>query len=366
MRVALTYDRVNKFGGAEKVLQALHQVFPKAPLFTSVYNPKTAPWANFFDVHPSFLNKLPLAKTHHEFLPLLNTIAFEAFNFQKFDIVISVTSAEAKSIITLPSTLHICYCLTPTRYLWSHHHWYQHSPGLGSWSKISKLVFSLTKSYLRKLDLITSNRPDKYLAISTEVKDRIKQYYHQDSTVIFPPVDTAKFYYQKSEDYFLIVSRLTSYKKIDLAIQAFNRLNQKLVIIGSGRDFSYLKKISSSNIKFLGQVSDHQLAQKYSRCKALIMPQIEDFGLVSLEAQSSGKPVIAYRGGGAKDTIINGQTGILFKEATVDSLVTAVKQFNSFNWDHRAIQAHAKKFDTKIFKNKISNYLEVQWKLKNQ
>ena len=366
MKIALVYDRVNKFGGAERVLQSLHQVFPQAPLYTAVYNPKTAPWANIFSIKPSFLNKFPLAKTHHELYPLLTTIAFESFDLNAFDVVISVTSAEAKSIITHPKTLHLCYCLTPTRYLWSHQQHYQKKPGLGLWSKLSKLVFSFTKPYLQKLDLVTSHRPDKFIAISKEVKNRIKKYYHRDSKVIYPPVNTTQFQYKKPEDYYLLVSRLTSYKRVDLAIRTFNQLGEKLVIIGSGREMKNLKKLAKLNITFLGSVSDSKLKNYYSRCRALIMPQEEDFGLVSLEAQSSGKPVIAYGSGGAKDTIIEEKTGLLFKEPTVDSLMTAVKQFTSLNWNHKLIQAHAKEFDIKIFRNKFKNFVEAQWQLTNQ
>ncbi|MFH2061675.1 MAG: glycosyltransferase [Candidatus Beckwithbacteria bacterium] len=366
MKIALVYDRVNKFGGAERVLQALHRMFPKAPLYTTVYNRESALWAKNLDIRPSFLNKFPLAKTHHEIFPLLTTIAFESFDFSDFDLVISVTSTDAKAIITRPSTLHICYCLTPTRYLWSHHCQYQNSPGLGAWSMLSRLVIAIAKPYLRKLDLITSTRPDKYLAISTEVKDRIKKYYQKDSEIIFPPVDTSKFFYSKPKDYFLLVSRLVTYKNIDLAIKAFNKLNKKLVIIGTGRELKNLKQLANSNISFKGKVSDQELAILYSRCQALIMPQEEDFGLVSVEAQSSGKPVIALNKGGAKDTIINTKTGILFKEAKVDSLIKAVKQFNTLTWNHSFIQKSAKKFDTKVFQNNFKKFVEAQWKIKNQ
>lgn len=366
MKVALVYDRVNKFGGAERVLQSLHQIFPKAPLYTSVYNKKEASWAKGFNLKPSFLNKLPLAKTHHELYPLLATMAFESFDLSKYDLVISITSAEAKSVITSPKTLHICYCLTPTRYLWSHHEHYQNHPGLGAWSSISKVALKITKPYLRNLDLITSKRPDKYLAISSTVKDRIKKYYHQDSKVIHPSIETSGFYFNQPKDYYLLVSRLVPYKRVDLAIKAFNILNKKLVIVGTGRELRNLKKIANKNISFLGKVNDSNLKEIYSYSKALIMPQEEDFGLTSLEAQSSGKPVIAFASGGAKDTVVNRKTGVLFKDQTVDSLIKAVKQFNSSNWSQSFIQKHTKQFDTKIFNSKFTTFLEEQWQIKNQ
>jgi len=368
MKIALIYDRVNKFGGAERVLLALHQLWPNAPLYTAVYNPPTAPWAKSFDVRPSWLNKLPLAKTHHELYPWLTPLAFESFKLDDYDVVISITSAEAKAVITQPSTLHICYCLTPTRYLWSHHQQYLDSPGLGAWSRLGKPVFKLTKSQLKKLDLHLASRPDKYLAISKTVQARIKQYYHRSSEVIYPPVDFAKFsqpstikYQPPASNYFLLVSRLTSYKQISLAISAFNQLKQNLIIVGSGREQGRLKRLAGPTIHFLNQVPDNHLVYLYQHSQALIMPQLEDFGIVALEAQAAGKPVIALQAGGALETVIANKTGLFFKSSTVDSLIQAVKQFKSRSWDKKAIQAQAKNFDTKFFKQQFKNYLETQW-----
>ena len=354
MKLAFVYDRINKLGGAEKILLALHQAYSQAPFYTAVYNPGSAPWAKALKIKASFLNHFPLAKTHHELYPWLASMAFESFNFDKFDVVVSVTSAEAKAIITQPRTLHLCYCLTPTRYLWSHRQKYTQDPQLGKF-------FRPWLTYLQQVDLINARRPDVYAAISKTVQQRIKKYYHQDSTVIYPPVDTTKFSYQPAQDYFLLVARLVPYKNIDIAIKAFNRLQKKLVIVGSGREESRLKQLAGSTIKFKGQVTDQELTELYQHCQALIMPQEEDFGLVSLEAQASGKPVIALQSGGAVETIINHQTGIFFPEATVDSLVSSVKQFNSRSWNQAFIQAQAQKFDTGIFINKFKGFVEDQW-----
>lgn len=354
MKLAFVYDRINKLGGAEKILLALHQAYPQAPFYTAVYNPGSAPWAKALKIKASFLNHFPLAKTHHEFYPWLTSLAFESFNFDQFDVVVSVTSAEAKAIITKPETLHLCYCLTPTRYLWSHRRQYTHDPVLGRF-----LRYWLP--YLQQVDLINARRPDVYAAISKTVQTRIRQYYHRDSVVIYPPVNTVKFSFQPAQDYFLLVSRLVSYKNIDLAIQAFNQLRQKLIIVGFGREESRLKQIAGPTIKFKGQVTDQELAKLYQHCQALIMPQEEDFGIVSLEAQASGKPVIALQSGGAVETIINHQTGILFKQPAVDSLVSAMKQFNSRSWNQAFIQAQAKKFATRIFVTNFTNLVEDQW-----
>jgi len=368
MKIALIYDRVNKFGGAERVLLALHQLWPQAPLYTAVYNPPTAPWAKTFDVRPSFLQKFPLAKTHHELYPWLTPLAFESFKLDDYDVVISITSAEAKAVITQPSTLHICYCLTPTRYLWSHHQQYIDSPGLGAWSQLGRQVFKLTQNKLKQLDLHLASRPDKYLAISKTVQARIKKYYRRSSAVIYPPVDFAKFsqpstikYQLPATNYFLLVSRLNSYKQIGLAISAFNQLNQNLVIVGTGREQGRLKQLAGPFIHFTGSLKDDQLVKLYQRSQALIMPQLEDFGIVALEAQAAGKPVIALHAGGALETIISKQTGLFFKSSTVDSLIQAVKQFKSRSWDKQTIQAQAKKFDKKIFQQQFKNYLEKQW-----
>jgi len=368
MKLALAYDRINKFGGAERTLLALHQLWPQAPLYTAVFNPKTAPWAEKLDINTSFMQRLPLAKTHHELYPWLTPLAFESFNFDNFNLVISVTSAEAKAVITKPNTLHICYCLTPTRYLWSHLDYYQDFPGLGSWSKISQWIFKRSHKQLRRLDKITSARPDIYLAISKTVQKRIKKYYQRDSQVIYPPVDTKKFskksvtrYPLPATPYFLLVSRFTPYKKIDLAIEAFNQLQQPLVIVGSGREEKNLKKIAGPTITFTGSINDQQLIYLYQHCQALIMPQEEDLGLVAIEAQAADKPVIAYQQGGATETIIDGQTGIFFPTQTVDSLASAVKQSMTCSWRRQVIRKHAKQFDQAIFKQKIKQFVEEKW-----
>ncbi|MFC1627475.1 glycosyltransferase [Patescibacteria group bacterium] len=366
MKIALVYDRINKFGGAERVLLALHQIWPQAPIYTAVFNPQTANWAKTIKIKPSFLNNFPLAKTHHELYPLLTPMAFESFNFNKCDIVISITSAEAKAVITQPKTLHLCYCLTPTRYLWSHQKQYLKSPGLGILNSIAKAVFSLTQQYQKKLDLALASRPDKYIAISNTIAQRIKQYYQKDSSVIYPPVEFSKFSKSskqkpKFNNYYLIVSRLTPYKKIDLAIKACNQLKQNLIIVGQGRQLGVLKKLAGPTIKFITNVKDQQLVSLYQNALALIMPQEEDFGIVALEAQSAGIPVIAFKKGGAIETIVNQKTGIFFKSQTVDSLIKAMKQFTSLTWDKSTIQSQAKKFDIKIFKKQFLTTVEEQW-----
>lgn len=339
MRVAIVYDRVNKWGGAERILLALHEMFPEAPLYTSVYNEKGAPWAKVFPkIHTSFLQKIPFARGNHEFLGTLMPLAFESFDLKGFDLIISATSEAAKGIITRPPTKHICICLTPTRYLWSHYDLYFKDT-------VFKGVASPFVDYLRKWDKIAAQRPDALVAISTEVQKRIKKYYSRDSTIIFPPVDVEKFEIRNSKletnpksqiqnpNYYLIVSRLVPYKRVDLAVEAFNRLGWPLVVVGVGRQANSLKLKAKSNIKFVGQVSEKELIEYYRSAKALIMPQEEDFGIAAVEAQAAGTPVIAYKKGGALDTVIPGKTGIFFEEQTVSGLIKTIEQFN-----HRVIK----------------------------
>jgi len=364
MKVAFVYDRVNKFGGAERLLQVLHEIWPEAPLYTAVYNLKTAPWAKDFQVIPSFLQRFPLAKTWHEIYPWLMPLAFESFNFDDYDIVISVTSEAAKGILTKAETLHICYCLTPTRYLWSGYKDYFPSYALRF------LSFPLI-SYLRHWDQLAAQRPDIYLATCKNVEERIKQYYHRKAEVIYPAIDTAKWKIKnegerKEKGYFLIVSRLVPYKRVDIAIRAFNRLDLPLKIVGTGREEGRLKKMAKGNIEFLGQLTDQTLLRYYGECKAVIFPQEEDFGLVPLEAQSCGKPVIAYRGGGALETVIEGRTGEFFYPQTAEALAEKIlrckEKILKGKYKPEDCRRQAEKFDIKIFKKKFKEFVERIWK----
>jgi len=348
-KIAIVYDRVNKWGGAERVLLTLHEMFPKAPLYTSVYDEKNAPWAKVFPkVYTSFLQNIPFAKSNHEFLAPLMPLAFKSFNFDNYDLVISVTSEAAKGIKTRIGTLHICYCLTPTRYLWSGYPEYFSHP-------IVRFASQPIINYLRKWDKKTAKKPDVMIAISSEVQKRIKRYYNRKSNIIFPPV---KLSIDRSIDtnykkHYLVVSRLVGYKKVDLAVKTFNELGYPLVVVGTGREESKLKSIAKRNIKFIGQVSDKELIKYYQKAKALIMPQEEDFGIVAVEAQSFGVPVIAYKKGGAQDTVIDGKTGVLFNSQTVDSLIKAIAKFDKISFNHRYLVKNAKKFSKENFKSRF-------------
>lgn len=363
MKVALVYDRVNKIGGAERVLETLHRIWPEAPLYTAVYHPKTAPWAKKFKLIPSFLNRFPFAKKWHEAYPYLMPLAFESFSFEEYDVVISVTSEAAKGIITKPKTLHICYCLTPTRYLWSGYEDYFSS-------SVFRFFSSPIVAYLRSWDKIAAQRPDFYLATCENVRKRIKKYYSRNSEVIYPPVDIELFNPLPStlypKPYFLLVSRLDfGYKKVDLAIEAFNQLGLLLKIIGTGTQMRRLKMMAKRNIEFLGQLTDKELLGYYQRCQAVIFPQEEDFGLVPLEAQASGRPVIAYGKGGALETVIEGKTGLFFAPQTPGALIRAIKRFNSTKFDPQVCCQNAEKFSQKRFKQEIEEFVKNQWTKKH-
>jgi glycosyltransferase involved in cell wall biosynthesis len=359
-KVALVYDRVNKWGGAERVLLVLHEMFPRAPLYTSVYDKKGAGWARVFPkIYTSFLQKIPFAKSNHEVFAPLMPWAFESFNFYGYDLVISVTSEAAKGIRVGPGTLHLCYCLTPTRYLWSHHD--EYFKGVSFKGVAGPMI-----TYLRKWDKIASQRPDAVIAISTEVQKRIKKYYKRKSEIIFPPVTVTSLYNDVtvntvSKKHYLVVSRLVKYKRIDLAVKVFNKLGLPLVVVGDGREKKNLKRLAKSNIEFVGRVSERRLRSYYVNAKALIMPQEEDFGIVSVEAQAYGVPVIAFGKGGVLDTVVPGKTGMFFEKQTQESLSKAIVDFDNSSYrsfKKPVIKRHAKKFSKNKFKNKLFETIE--------
>lgn len=364
MKVALVYDRVVKFGGAERILLALNELWPDAPLYTALFDKQNAKWAKVFKVSPSYLNKIPFINKFQELSTILTPFAFESFDFSAFDVVISISSHDAKSIITKPETLHINYCLTPTRYLWTGLDEYYRQPALGI---LNPLIRSNLKANLikyRNWDLISSKRPDIYIAISNTVKKRIKKIYNLDSEIIYPPLDIDIFKPDKTiknNKFFLIVSRLVPYKRIDYAILAFNSLELPLKIIGSGLDQSRLTKLANKNIEFIsGNLTDQKLCWYYQNCICLIFPGVEDFGLTPLEAQSCGKPVIALNAGGATESVIPNVTGILYKSKTVGSLINAINKFNTMTFNPEICRKNVLKFSKnrflKGFRNSVNNY----------
>ncbi len=360
MNVAIVYDRVTKWGGAERVLLALHKIWPDAPLYTAVYDKKRAAWANVLKVHTSFLQKIPLAKNMHEVLPWATPMAFESFTFDEYDVVISVTSAEAKYIITKPQTVHICYCLTPTRYLWSGYDEYQQQPGLGFLSPIVRWVHKRMAPQLKQWDRVAASRPDYYVAISKRVAQRIQAYYEKKPlAVVYPPVDTKMFSGMAAqpsklkEPYFLTVTRLVGYKRVDILIKAFNELKWRLVVVGNGRDKARLRRMAGDTILFMEDLSDSDLAHWYANCQGFVYAADEDFGIAAIEALASGKPVISYRQSAVAEAVTPGKTGELFDHQSVSSLVGTLKTFQNRWYDSALCKKTAERFSEARFRREM-------------
>jgi glycosyltransferase involved in cell wall biosynthesis len=355
MRTAIVYDRVNKIGGAERVLESLRDIFPSSTLYTSIYNKKKTPWAKKFSIKTSFIQRIPLLNLHHEFIPYLMPFAFESFQFKKFDLVISVTSEASKGIIVPTGIPHVCICLTPTRYLWS---------GYDEYFKniILRVFGSPVVSYLRKWDLVAAQRPDAFIAISKNVARRIKKYYKRESTVIYPPSD--RLFKRKIKNvkisekgYFLVVSRLVDYKRVDLAVKACTKMKLPLIVIGEGGEYERLTAIAGETITFKGRVSDEALISYYNNCRAFLFPGEEDFGITMVEAQFAGKPVIAYRAGGAVEILQEGITGAFFREQTVGSLCNALKKFKESRYNEKDCKTNAKRFTEEKFRKELLAFL---------
>ncbi len=360
MKVALVHDYLNQMGGAERVVLAFHELFPEAPLYTSIYDPKRVDAAfQQIDIRTSFMQRLPFVKKHHQpFLPLY-PFAMERLDLRGYDLILSSSSAFGKGVITKPGTMHICYCHTPMRWCWNYDEYVEREQ-LG---KLARGVLPFLITWLRVWDQTTAMRVDHFIANSPAVADRIQKYYRREAVVIPPPVDASRFLFDPTtqpEDYFLVVSRLMPYKRIDLAIQACNRLQLPLVIIGSGRDEQRLQKMAGPTIRFLGRLSDAEVLHYYAHCRAFILPGEEDFGITPLEAQASGRPVVAYSAGGALASVIDGVTGTFFQEQTVESLAATLAAFDETRYDPQIIREHALEFDKPRFHRRILQFIEAK------
>jgi len=357
-KIALVHHWLVGMRGGEKIAESLCNIFPNIDIFTLVYDKnKVSSIINSKKIQTSFIQKLPLSRRKHQlYLPFM-PVAVEQFDLSGYDIVISIESGIAKGVLTKPETCHICYCNTPMRYLWNMYFDYLNNEKMGF---LKKSFIRYYFNYLRVWDLASSFRVDYFISNSENVKKRVQKYYRRDSEVIYPPVNLDRFTCcEKKKDYYLAVSQLVSYKRIDIAVDAFNRLDRELVIIGDGPERKRLEKKAGSNIKFIGWQDDTVLEKYYSEAKAFIFPGEEDFGITPVEAQASGTPVIGYGRGGLLETVDEGNTGLFFDKQDADSLMDAVKRFEK--GDHSITsentRENSRRFDVSIFEKKIKSFI---------
>ena len=359
MKIALVHDYLSQDGGAERVLRAFHEMWPEAPIFVLFYDKNKVAGFGKAKIKESFIGKLPMGRKKYQwYLPWM-PLATERHNLHEFDIVLSSTSAFAKGVLTRPNTIHISYCHTPTRYLWTDTHEYIEDL---KYNKLIKSFLPRLIHHLRIWDKMSVDRVDNFIANSHTVKNRIQKYYRRDSQVIYPPVEIDKFKISNEiGDYFLAGGRLVPYKRFDLLIQAFNRLGYKLKIFGTGPEMENLKKMAKSNIEFLGFVNDEEKAELMSHARAFLHPQVEDLGITPIESMAAGRPVIAYPVGGVTETVIHGETGVFFKEQTWESILDTVLHFNYQDWDSVKIREHAKKFGIENFKEEVRTFVNDKY-----
>ncbi|PJF21698.1 MAG: glycosyl transferase [Phototrophicales bacterium] len=354
LKLALVHDWLNQIGGAEDVLTVLHNLYPQSPIYTSIYAPEIMPEAyKAWDIHTLWIDRLPKIHQHHQpYLPFY-PLAWGGLDLSHYDVILSNKSGFCHGV-KKGQAVHICYCLAPTRYVWQLDS-YIAREGLG---KLAGLALRPLVAWLKRWDYAAAQRVDHFIAISSEIQERIQRYYNRDSVIIYPPVDIDRFNIQaEPEDYYLIVSRLIPYKRIDLAVQAANRLKLPLKIGGKGRDLERLKAMAGPTVEFLGYVPDDELPALMARAKAFIFPGLEDFGITPVQAQAAGRPVIAYGGGGALDTVIPGKSGEHFHDLTVESLMTVMANFDADQYDPVWMRQHAAKFDKRVFEAEIQAFI---------
>jgi len=378
MKIAIIHDWLTGMRGGEKCLEVICKLYPSADLFTLLHIPgKVSPVIESHPIHTSFIQKLPFAKSKYRYYLPLMPFAIETFDLKEYDLILSSSHCVAKSVKPGPNSLHICYCHTPMRYIWDQFNQYF---GRGKSSWFSAIAMKLLRPWLQHWDAKTSRRVNYFIANSRHVQKRIKKYYEKEAAIIHPPVDTELFTPKKTEekgDYFLIVSAFAPYKRLDLAVEAFNKLGLPFFVIGEGQDSKRLKNMALSNIQFEGWLGNSQIRSYFERCRAFVFCGEEDFGITLLEAQAMGRPVIAFGKGGALETVIpdnhswtpetgiperstSQPTGIFFYEQTSDALIKAIKDFESIEseFDSNTIRAHAQKFDTCVYTKRIKSFIE--------
>ena len=358
LKVAIVCDWLTGIGGAERVVLELHKMFPKAPIYTSQYDSNKIDWFRNADVRTLWLQHLP--KSLKKFLPPLRAIAFRQLNLSNYDLVISSSGAEAKAVKTGPKTIHICYCHSPTHYYWIKYDEYLENPGFGKLDFLARIGLKILVNPLKRLDYKAAQGPDVLIANSNYTKENILKFYKRDSTVIFPPVDIERFQSNSKPKRkgFLIVGRQTPHKRFNLVVKACTELNLQLTVVGNGPDHNKLKKIAGPTIKFIDTPSDLEIVEYFKNAVAFIKPDIDDFGIVAVEALAAGMPVIAYKVGGALDYIKDGKNGIFFTENNVESLISGIKTFEKTKFVNSTITESIKRFSSVAFEKTFLKLVE--------
>jgi glycosyltransferase involved in cell wall biosynthesis len=361
-RVAIVTDWITDMGGVARVDYALHEAFPDAPIFTSVYDPDPLAEKHFrdLDVRTTWLQKLPgpLRKLH-KFFPVLRVWAFRSLDLSDYDVIISSSSAESKQVRkTREDQVHICYCHTPIRYYWSHYHEYRRDPGFGWLNPLIRLLMPLIVPPMKRMDYRAAQNVDEFIANSSTVAERIEKYYDKPSTVIHPPVSIERFKPSKKRgDYFMALGRQVPYKRIDLAVAAATKLGVPLKVYGRGSEHERLVRMAGDSVEFITDASDGEVAQALNRARAFIFPAEEDFGIVQVEALAAGAPVIAYARGGTLD-INTDETAVFFQEQTVESVADAIQRFEDMELDPKKLHEHAETFSKERFIEDITDFVE--------
>ena len=357
MQIALIHDWLNQSGGAENVLETLVGMYPRAPVFTSMYWPEKMPRAyRGWDIRTSFMDRLPGIHQQHQRYLFVYPWAFRQFDLSSYDLVLSNKSGFCHSVQVHPGATHICYCLTPTRYVWNLDDYIRREGFNPAFSALLRPLIRILQQWDRR----ACKGVDHFIAISSEVQRRIALVYNRDSVIIHPPVEIDRFSpVEKPHDYFLVVSRLIPYKRLDLAVQACTKLNLPLIIAGEGRDRERLQAIAGPSVSFLGRVSHEDLPDLLAHCRALVFPGLEDFGITPLQAMASGRPVIAFAGGGALDYVREGETGCLFHKQSYEALATVMQRFDVQQFDSGIIRQFAVRFDQSVFQQKIRRFIDM-------
>jgi glycosyltransferase involved in cell wall biosynthesis len=358
MRIAIIHYWLVGLRGGEKVLEAICEIYPDADIFTHVYDAEAAgPIISAHKVTTTFIAKLPFARRFYKFYLPLMPFALEALDLSQYDLVISSESGPTKGVLTRPDAVHVCYCHSPMRYIWDQYQLYRSSAGF-----LARMMMPVLAPFLRLWDVVSANRVDYFIANSRFVAKRIKKTYRRDAEVIFPPVKLEDYSVEPhpSLDYYFFISQLETYKRADIVIEAANRLGRRLIVVGTGAEEERLRKLAGPTVTLLGRQTTEEIAKLYQNCRALLFAGIEDFGIVFLESMASGRPAIAYAAGGALDAVVDGKTGLFFREETVGALIEAIEAFEASpdRFDPKTIRAYAETFSTNAFKAKFKAAIE--------